>query len=68
MSIQSVENERNYEIEMSPELKTVMMLAEQAGEVLKKYHQTSLMFNTNEMNSTQYLSLTGNQMHYCALA
>lgn len=42
MSKQSVETERNYKIEMSPELKTVMMLAQQAGEVLKKYHQTSL--------------------------
>lgn len=36
------EQENSPEVEMSPELKAVMDLALQAGEVLKKYHNTSV--------------------------
>lgn len=42
MNTQTPEQERNHEIELSPELKVVMDLTEQAGEVLKKYHQTGV--------------------------
>lgn len=36
------ENTMNHETTMSPELTKAMQLAEQAGEILKKYHGTSL--------------------------
>lgn len=39
---ESVEQRGGYEIEMSPELQIVLRLAQQAGEILKKYHRTAL--------------------------
>ena len=42
MSTESIENERTREIKMSPELQTTLQLAKQAGEILKKHHQTTL--------------------------
>lgn len=42
MNTQSPEFYSNPEIEASPELKAVMDLAIQAGEILKKYHQTNV--------------------------
>lgn len=36
------ERYKSHEFEISPELRIVMRLAEQAGEVLKKYHNTAL--------------------------
>jgi len=42
MSIETPEEERSREVEMSPELKVIMDLAQQAGEVLKKYHRTGV--------------------------
>ncbi len=42
MSIESIEQERSHEIEKSTELVTAKILAKAAGEILKKYHRTSL--------------------------
>lgn len=36
------EFEIGFEVKLSPEIKIVMQLAEQAGKILKKYHQTTL--------------------------
>lgn len=41
MTIEFSEQQRSPGVEMSPELKAVMQLAVEAGEVLKKYHSTA---------------------------
>lgn len=42
MTIDHVQESREYEVEMSPELKAAMQLALRAGEVLKRHHKTNL--------------------------